>query len=596
MIKIVLAQGLRYAKQILPVLFLMLALAGLQSGRICLASAIDAKQGIEIPAEQAEGLPIGLVYIHLEKSTGASDQDAELTEQVASTFSVSKGEPFRQLVAGFALKKVRQLAAVQSAELRLYSSVPAGQLVVAILVSPQEETATVPQPPKGMVATGTVHDFPTIYEDDRSKFVFILNGGVGIFSDSDPWFGGYGQAFNGRNPTAEDPSGEGTTTWLEGYIEPGIGGISQLFDSPLYAYGAVSYLLSGSNGQDIYNSGTRGYGDFEKLYAGLLWDLPGKNSLLDASFGKQTYQVRDGFLLSKIPLSTSIGERAALYLGPRLTSEYTALLRAKVSSFGLDAFLIEPSEIDKIASDTQLAGVNLQYNLANTNIAFSYFYIPESKSSYVAPGSLRLPREGLRTFNPSLSIKKLLGRDGAWLKAEYAYQNHEGFDMSAQAGYAWIGYQAGQLPWKPQLSYRWSLFSGDDPNTRKFERFDPLFSGGLGNFLPGIVFSKVYKNANLVTNRATFSVKPTDQLELILDYLHHRADDRNNLGGIGPLQTLASKDVGQEVTLTAYNYIGRHLFLQGIASVGIPGEAINQALGGDAENWYTLQAALYFFF
>jgi len=594
MIGIIRVFFIHLGRRFFTVALLLLALAGVQAGNAFANSAVS-EHGIEIPAEQAEGLPIGLVYIHLLESAGDAGKDENLKKQVAKKFSVGRGETFRQLVAEFGLKKVRQLASVQSAELRLYNSIPAGQLVIAILVVPRKEIASAPGP-KGIAATGTIDDFPTIYEDDRSKFVFILNGGVGIFSDSDPWFGGYGQAFNGRNTTAEDPAGTGTTSWLEGYIEPGIGGISQFFDSPLYAYGAVSYLLSGSDGHDIYNAGTRGYGDFEKLYAGLLWDLPGSNSMIDASFGKQIYQVRDGFLLSKIPLSTSIGERAALYLGPRLTSEYTALLRAKVSGFGLDAFLIEPSEIDKIASDTQLAGLNFQYKIAATAIAFSYFYIPQSKSSYVLPGSLRLPREGLRTFNPSLSIKQLFGLDGAWLKAEYAYQNHEDFDMAAQAGYAWIGYQAAQLPWKPQLSYRWSLFSGDDPNTRRFERFDPLFSGGLGNFLPGIVFSKVYKNANLVTDRFSFSVKPTNQLELIFDYFHHRADERNNLGGIGPLQTLASKDVGQEITLTAYNYIGRHLFLQGIASVGIPGEAIKQALGGDAENWYTLQAALYFFF
>lgn len=595
MTQIHLAASSRYSKLLLSILLMIFVLDGLHSW-CALASTVDSKRGIEIQAEQAEGLPIGLIYIHLQESAGDSDKDKKFKQQVADTFAVGRGETFRQIVADLGLKRVRQLTSVRSAELRLFNSVPNGQLVVAILVSPQQETAAVPLQLKGMAATGDLHDFPTIYESDRSKFVFILNGGAGIFSDADPWFGGFGQAFNGRNPTAKDPPGKGTTTWVEGYIEPGLGGISQLFDSPLYAYGAVSYLLSGSDGPDIYNSGSRGHGDFEKLYAGLLWDLPGPNTLVDGSFGKQVYQVRDGFLLSKIPVSTSIGERAALYLGPRLTSEYTALLRLRAAEFGLDAFLIEPSEIDEIASDTQLAGVNLQYKLTDTDIGFTYFYLPESKSSYPAPSGLRLPREGLRTFNPSLGMKELFGLDGAWLKSEYAYQNHEDFDMSAQAGYAWGGYQAGQLPWRPQLSYRWSFFSGDDPGTEKFERFDPLFSGGLGNFLPGIVFSKVYKNANLITNRATLSVKPTDQLELILDYFNHRADELNNLGGIGPLQTLASKDVGQEITLTAYNYIGRHLFLQGIASVGIPGEAVKQALGGDAENWYTLQAAIYFFF
>jgi hypothetical protein len=118
----------------------------------------------------------------------------------------------------------------------------------------------------------------------------------------------------------------------------------------------------------------------------------------------------------------------------------------------------------------------------------------------------------------------------------------------------------------------------------------------MGHFLPGIVFSKVYKNANLITNRATFSIKPTHTLELILDYFHHRAEELNNIGGIGPLQTLKSRDVGQEVTLTAFHYIGRHFFFQGIASVGIPGEAIEQAVGDSAGNWYTLQASLYMFF
>jgi hypothetical protein len=446
------------------------------------------------------------------------------------------------------------------------------------------------------LVTSDIAEFPTIYENDSSKFVFILNGGAGIFSDIEPWFGGYGEAFNGGNPTAEDPLGPGTSTWVEGYIEPGFGGIFQLSDYPLYPYGAVSYLISGSDGHDIYNSGTRGFGDFEKLYAGLIWDLPGEQSLLDVAVGRQIYQIRDGFLLSKIPVSTSIGERAALYLGPRITSKFTALAKIKSADLGLDAFFIEPSEISEIASDTQVAGFDLRNTYKRANVALSYFYVPQSKTTYRSPNGDRLPREGLRTFNPSLSFTDLFNVEGSWMKAEYAYQNHEDFDMSAQAGYLWAGYRAKKYAWQPAFSYRWSIFTGDNPETPTFERFDPLFSGGLGNFLPGIVFSKVYKNSNLITNRATLSVKPLKNLELTLDYFNHRADTLNNLGGIGPLQTLASKDIGQEFTLTMFHYIGTHLFLQGIASVGIPGEAIEGAVEGSAENWYTLQAALYMFF
>ena len=556
----------------------------------------ESTRGVEIQPQLAEGLPIGLVYIHLERPAGDPAKDEAFKKELAAAFAIGEGETFRRIVVDFGLKRVRQLDSVQSAELRVFETVPSGRVVVALLVSPLEEAAIVPKKPKGMLSSRDIRDFPTIFENDRSRFVFILNGGVGVFSDTDPWFGGYGELFNRNNPTAEDPLGPGTSTWVEGYIEPGFGGIFQLSDYPLYPYGAVSYLLSGTDGNDIYNSGSWGYGDFEKLYAGLIWDLPGKNSLVDVSIGKQIYQLRDGFLLSKIPVSTSIGERAALYLGPRLASENTVLVRAKAFGFSLDTFLIEPSEIDEIATDTRLFGVNLQYQFPNTNAAFTYFYVPESESIYRTPDGRRLPREGLRTFNPSLSMTKLFGLDGSWIKAAYAYQDHEDFDMSAQAGYVWVGYQAEKYSWRPAFSYRWSIFTGDKPDTKTFERFDPLFSGGLGNFLPGIVFSKVYKNANLITNRATFSIKPADTLEFSLDYFHHRADELNNLGGIGPLQTLKSRDIGQEVTLTVFNYIGKHLFFQGIASVGIPGEAIDRAVGGGAENWYTLQASLYFFF
>ena len=553
--------------------------------------------GIEIQAEFAEGLPVDSVTVQLDTTASDPENDEQIQNTVVAAFGIAPGATFRQVAAEFGVNRIRQLEAVRSAEMKLYKSVTGGNRVEILLrVSPLAEGATQPPTTKGLLSSGNLNEFPTLFENDRSRFVLILNGGTGVFTDSDPWFGGFGQLFNNGNPTAEDPLGSGSSTWLEGYIEPGLGGIFQLFDFPIYPYGAVSYLWSGTDGHDIYNSGSWGYGDFEKLYGGLIWDLPGENSMVDVSFGRQVYQLRDGFLLSKIPVSTSIGERAALYLGPRLTSEFTALAKVRTFDFGLDAFLIEPSEISEIASDTRLAGIDLNYRFAKVDGALTFLYVPESKSTYRTPDGRRLPREGLRTFNPSLSITELFGLENSWLKMEYAYQNHEDFDMSAEAGYIWAGYTFESYSWQPEISYRWSGFSGDKPDTQTLERFDPLFSGGLGNFLPGIVFSKAYKNSNLITNRATLTVKPSKTLELSLDYFHHRADNLNNLGGIGPLQSLGSKEIGQEVTLTVFHYIGTHLFLQGIASAGFPGEAIDEAVGGDAKNWYTVQAALYFFF
>ena len=100
------------------------------------------------------------------------------------------------------------------------------------------------------------------------------------------------ELFNKNSPISKDPLGPGTSTWVEGYLEPGLGGIFQLGDYPLYPYGAVTYLVSGTHGHDIYNSGTWGHGEFERLYGGFIYDLPGKGNVLDLSVGKQIYQLQ----------------------------------------------------------------------------------------------------------------------------------------------------------------------------------------------------------------------------------------------------------------------------------------------------------------
>jgi hypothetical protein len=254
--------------------------------------------------------------------------------------------------------------------------------------------------------------------------------------------------------------------------------------------------------------------------------------------------------------------------------------------------MIEPSEVDIVKTNTRLFGTDIRYGISKgIEAAFTYFYIAECDTTYPTQ------RKGTATYNPSLWLTDIAGVKGLWFKGEYAYQDNRDLPMAAQAGYAWLGYQAVQLPWKPGLSYRYALFTGDDPTTAENERFDPLFSGGLGNFLPGIVFSKVYKNSNLRIQRVKGNVFPSDTVELILDYSHLAAHRYNNTGGIGALNTtLPSKDIGDEVTFTANKYIGRNFFFQGIASAGVPGDALKQTLNGDVKTWYTLQASLYMFF
>jgi hypothetical protein len=90
---------------------------------------------------------------------------------------------------------------------------------------------------KGLIQTGKWKDSPLLYEDERSELTFILNGGLGAFLDNNGFFG-EGAAFTQGNPVADDPADFGATYWTEAYIEPGLGGISELGNTDLFIYGA----------------------------------------------------------------------------------------------------------------------------------------------------------------------------------------------------------------------------------------------------------------------------------------------------------------------------------------------------------------------
>jgi hypothetical protein len=557
-------------------------------------------RGIPLLPDLAEGLPIGLVYVHLETSTGDPARDNDLIQLVlreAGQASVSEGGRFNRFFAELAVKRIGGVSGVEAVRYGVYQADKAvDRTVVVFFVKPLAGREGSKGKHAGMLPSGDYRDFPLIYESERAKLTFILNGGIGGYSDTNPFFG-HSDIFLANNPIANNPAGRSTTALMEAYVEPGIGGIAQLGNSPLYPYGALTYMTTWSSGQDIYTSGSRTWGDVEKAYLGFIYDLPGKRNVLNVSYGKQDYQLRDGFLIATIPGSNDLAHRAALNLGPRNAYDTAGVARLGLGDLSLEGIVLEPDELNTTTTDTRLTGANVQYNFpVGIEAAFSYLYVPRSDKAYILPGGSRLTREGLRTFNPALTINQFFGVDGLWIKGEYAYQNNENFEMSAYAWYVWAGYRAETFPWRPGVSYRYSFFSGDNPGTTTYERFDPLFSGRSNYFLPGLISSKVLLNSNLRTQRATFSVYPTKTLEILLEYFNHTAVRLNNLGGIGPLQTLSSLSLMQELQLNAFWYIGKNFYFQGIATIGIPGKAIKDAVGGTAQNWYALQGSLYFFF
>lgn len=116
-------------------------------------------------------------------------------------------------------------------------------------------------------------------------------------------------------------------------------------------------------------------------------------------------------------------------------------------------------------------------------------------------------------------------------------------------------------------------------------------TNGFGNWLQGMAFGKVYRNANLNTHRIQANLSPREGMNLTFTWHRLRADELNNLGATPPLATLASRDIGNEYTATLRWGIDRNRFLQVVAAHALPGRALRE-IGAD-EPWSTIQASLY---
>lgn len=567
-----------------------IALAAVLAAGLAAPLPLAAQQGGAIPlAGGADGAPISGVEITLVRGSGNTARDQAAVARLRRHLAGLEGRSFSRLLVETRLAAPRDRLGLGSIGYRVLDGVSPGSVRLAVDVDTADPGPNGSGVPSGLLA-GDAAAFPTLYRSDRSYLTAIVGGGFGVYSDLSPWFG-QAPNFLRRSPIAGRLPGR-HPAWTEGYTEIGLGGAAQLGTSPIWLYGAATALTSWSFGQDVFRADTRVLTRPEKAYAGVLWIDPATGASLNVSAGRQNITLNDGFLIHFVRGSANAGVRGASYLGPRNANDISVMADVNAGPWTLKGFVIDPDELPVVDGRSVFAGANLRYALApDLAIDASFITVPRSDATLLLPGNMRQPRQGLRTYAGHLRWTKAFGVEGLWVAGEFARQTHERFSMAAWAGYALIGYQAAWLPWSPSLSYRYSHATGDNPRTARYERFDPLLSTGLGNWLQGITFGKLASNSNLAVHRLQFNVQPNPRLNLTLDWHLLRAPERNNLGANPAIAQLASRNLGQEFTATARWAINRQLYLQAIASVAVPGAAL-RAVGAKTP-WSTFQASLY---
>lgn len=531
----------------------------------------------------AEGAEINAIRV-VSRGGNNPARDETLLARVKERLADLQGETFNRMIVEARLAKARERAGVKIGyKLESDPSVRGVILVVEIDMSLNDEVEnTVGR------AIGASDSFPTLYRSERALFTTILAGGFGAYSDGEPWFG-VPLLFNAKNPIAGHLPGS-RATWTEGFAEPGIGAAVQIGDSPIYAFGAVTALTSWSFGQDIYRNDPRVVTRAEKAYAGFLYVDPDK--WFSVSVGRQNLTVNDGFLVHFVRGSSNAGARGGLYLGPRNANDMSVSIDGRAGAWSWKGFYIDPDELSNLESKTTFLGLNVRHTFGpDFYMDGTVLGIPRSVSHYANPQKNDLPREGLITAAAHMRWRNPVDIKGVWLESEIAHQSHARYAMSAFAAYGLAGYMASDLPWTPSISYRLAYASGDNPTTKTYERFDPLLSTGLGNWLQGVTFGKLTTNSNLAVHRIQFNVTPNPALNLTFDFHRLLAPQLNNLGSNPALGTLSSHDLGKEFTWSARWAISRNFFLQSLVSLAYPGQAF-QSIGA-TRSWTTLQASLY---
>lgn len=535
-----------------------------------------------LPPYEIDGLPLALVFFDLRGTSGFTGGDGEARVRIEKALGLRAGAPFSAQAAEAALQRVRALDFVRSADYRLYESDRAGHVVMALTIElgPKDRDAG----PKGMLA-GHGGDFPILYQDERMLLRLLLDGGIGFYNEFNPWFGN-APAFTGRSPIALNPADGNRATWSELSAEYGLAGITRLADSPFWIYGAGSFLSSFSSGQDLFRSDTRDRTLLEDLYAGLIYNSPGSDWTANVSAGRQSWQVHDGFLFSRFAAGANAGPYPALYLNPRTAYEMTFLGQVKWKNLRLEAFHVDPAEIGFLDSGTSYAGAHLAYaEPGGIEASMLVYEVPESDTAFPNGTPAGLPREGLQTLDLRLGSSKAFGLPGLELFGEHAWQSHRDADVDASAWYLRAGYTFSTLPWKPNLSYRYASFSGDDPATATYERFDAQLSSGLDTWVQGVNAKKVNANSNLNSHRIRLNLAPTPRLSLTLDAFRLMAAEPRG-----------ASDLASEIDLGIRWSISEHLYFLGVTGIAFPGDALRQQAGGKLDNWITLQASLFWFF
>lgn len=388
--------------------------------------------------------------------------------------------------------------------------------------------------------------------------------------------------------------------WFEAYLKPGVT-FERRAGAHTTFYGGLSGVGSMTIGTDAFDAGDTGSVTLEEGYLG--WRHAADETTIDLSVGPRVFKAGTGML---IEAGGSSGfSRGALKLGPRKSWGFAAL--GSVSRGGLKgtAFYLDPNESPDNDGGNRLAGVDIRYDSdPDALIGLTAGKVVESEAPYpkAPPGGVGVPsiipgaRDGLEFVN-LYGRAPIAGLPNAFMAADLAFERNDRIDMRAWAGRAQVGYTFAEHRWKPTFTVGYQTFSGDDADTARLERFDPLYyEGNPSAWSTGTKSSMVFINSNVTAWQVAVSLAPTPT-DTVTFRLHRiNADELCSPIQFGQATRVQDDDINNIITgvtrrhlsddlfVEYFRVLSANLYLTSGFSVSVPGAGI-KSIVEDAPVW-----------
>lgn len=533
----------------------------------------------QVKTEPFANQRIETVQVLISNPSADSALNSRIEDLVRRTLAAYPSSSFSEERLVASLARLSRVPEIQSVAHEVRNGATGGVVLQLDVTLRQAGTAA--------ASVAAAPQFPNLYQANGSLLRAKLETLGMYYGNNNAWFGRDDLMLNGNPFAVGKPAGKGYSQWLEGFVQAGLYGITPLSDT-VYAYGGASVIASGSVGQELFTDKTRSHVAMEDAFVGLVGgstSAQGDRFVYNLSGGRQRFSIGEGMLL--VNTASNGLNRAALQSNPRWAGDQVWLARFAYNDWKFEAFQVDPDEIPEVDSKTQIRGINVETTALNDfSLGFTALQVPKSQGSYYTTTS-QLQREGLRALDFRVRWQPApTGGAGPFVAAEFARQTHSKFDMEALGFSTELGYVFAKAAWSPTLSYRYARFTGDKADTTRFERWDPLLSGGNGEtWVQGINHFKIFQDSNLIAHRLQARLKPQANIELVPQYWVFQADSLTNLGGNPALSMLQSKQLGTELNLTAKYFLNRNIMFQGHVAATYAGKAIDQGLGSHSSPW-----------